>query len=84
MNTYDVKCKYEDRKAGSQGRTIRVEATTIAGAIGKAARAFFQGLDRKQRFDANKGLTLEAARAQSVEDVPPEEPTETKSTPATA
>jgi hypothetical protein len=62
MNTYNVVLKYEDRNAGSEGRTIKVEATNIAGAVGKAAREFVKGLDRKQRFDANKGLHIEAVR----------------------
>ena len=56
MNTYNVTLKYEDRKVGSEGRTIKVDASSIAGAIGKATRDFVKGLDRKQRFDANKGL----------------------------
>ncbi len=62
MNTYNVTLKYEDRKIGSEGRTIKVDASSIAGAIGKATRDFVKGLDRKQRFDANKGLKIEALR----------------------
>jgi hypothetical protein len=62
LNTYNVTLKYEDRKIGSEGRTIRVDASTIAGAIGKATREFVKSLDRKQRFDANKGLRIEAVR----------------------
>jgi hypothetical protein len=54
--------KYEDRKTGSDGRTIKVDASSIAGAIGKATREFVKALDRKQRFDANKGLRIEAVR----------------------
>jgi hypothetical protein len=62
MNTYSVKVRYEDRKNGSEGTTVKVDASSIAGAIAKAAREFVKGLDRKQRFDANKGLTIEAVR----------------------
>jgi hypothetical protein len=62
MNTYNVKIRYEDRAKGAEGTTVKVDASTIAGAIAKAAREFVKGLDRKQRFDANKGLTLEAVR----------------------
>jgi hypothetical protein len=62
LNTYNVTLKYEDRNVGSEGRTIRVDASNIAGAIGKATREFVKGLDRKQRFDANKGLRIEAVR----------------------
>jgi len=62
LNTYNVTLKYEDRKVGSEGRTIRIDASNIAGAIGKATREFVKSLDRKQRFDANKGLRIEAVR----------------------
>jgi hypothetical protein len=62
MNTYNVTLKYEDRKVGPEGRTIKVDASSIAGAIGKATREFVKSLDRKQRFDMNKGLKIEALR----------------------
>jgi len=62
LNTYNVTLKYEDRKVGSEGRTIKVDASSIGGAIGKATREFVKNLDRKQRFDANKGLHIEAVR----------------------
>ena len=62
MNTYNVTLRYEDRKAGSEGRTIKIGASSIAGAIGKATREFVKSLDRKQRFDMNKGLKIEALR----------------------
>jgi hypothetical protein len=63
MNTYNVTLSYEDRKGGPEGRTIKVDASSIAGAIGKATREFVKSLDRKQRFDMNKGLKVEAVRA---------------------
>lgn len=62
MNTYEVTLKYEDRKGASEGRTIKIDASSIAGAIGKATREFVKSLDRKQRFDMNKGLKIEALR----------------------
>jgi hypothetical protein len=62
MNTYSVKIRYEDRSKGTEGITVKVDASSIAGAIAKAAREFVKALDRKQRFDANKGLQLEAVR----------------------
>lgn len=65
MNTYSVKVRYEDRKNGSNGTTIKVDASSIAGAIAKASREFVKSLDRKQRFDANKGLTVEAKRVEA-------------------
>jgi hypothetical protein len=63
MNAYNVTLSYEDRTKGSEGRTIKVDASSIAGAIGKATRDFVKSLDRKQRFDMNKGLKIEAVRA---------------------
>jgi len=68
MNTYSIKLRYEDRSKGSEGKTVKVDASSIAGAIAKAAREFVKGLDRKQRFDANKGLQIEAARVLSEGD----------------
>jgi hypothetical protein len=62
LNTYSVTLSYEDRTKGSEGRTIKVDASSIAGAIGKATREFVKSLDRKQRFDMNKGLKVEAVR----------------------
>jgi hypothetical protein len=76
MNTYSVKVRYEDRKNGSEGTTVKVDASSIAGALAKAAREFVKGLDRKQRFDANKGLTVEAVRivTDKTDSRMPEEP----------
>jgi hypothetical protein len=62
MNTYNVTLRYEDRKTGSEGKTVKVDASSISGAIGKATREFIAELDRKQRFDLNKGLCIEAVR----------------------
>jgi len=52
-----------DRGNASRRRTIKIDASNIAGAIGKATREFVKSLDRKQRFDMNKGLKIEALRA---------------------
>jgi hypothetical protein len=62
MNTYNVILSYEDRNGSNESRSIKVDASNIAGAIGKATREFVKSLDRKQRFDMNKGLKIEAAR----------------------
>jgi hypothetical protein len=35
---------------------IKVDVSSIAGAIGKAMRGFVKSLDHKQRLDANEGL----------------------------
>jgi hypothetical protein len=68
MNSYNVKLQYEDRDKGAEGTTVKVDASSIAGAIAKAAREFVKGLDRKQRFDANKGLKIEASRVAAEAD----------------
>ena len=62
MNTYSIEIRFEDRGKGTEVKAVKVDASSIAGAIAKAAREFVKGLDRKQRFDANKGLTVEAMR----------------------
>ena len=62
MNAYNVTLSYEDRTGSTAGRTIKVDASSISGAIGKATREFVKSLDRKQRFDMNKGLKIEALR----------------------
>jgi hypothetical protein len=74
MNTYNVKLRYEDRNKGSEGTTVKVDASSISGAIAKAAREFVKGLDRKQRFDANKGLQIEAVRVNTDKAETPETP----------
>jgi hypothetical protein len=84
MNAYNIVLKYEDRSGGSTGKTIKVEATNIAGAVGRATRDFVKGLDRKQRFDANKGLHIEAVRIADEGTATPEPETAQKASEATA
>jgi hypothetical protein len=72
LNTYNVTLKYEDRTFGSEGRTINVDASSIAGAIGKATREFVKSLDRKKRFDMNKGSKIEALRVTTDKTEAPE------------
>jgi hypothetical protein len=67
MNSYDITLKYEDRSGTTESRTIKVDASSISGAIGKATREFVKSLDRKQRFDMNKGLKIEALRATTAD-----------------
>ena len=62
MNTYNITLSYQDRGGSTESRTVKVDASSIAGAIGKATREFVKSLDRKQRFDMNKGLKIEALR----------------------
>jgi transcription initiation factor IIE alpha subunit len=61
MKTFEVQFRYRDRNEGTVESTIKLEASSLPGAIGKAAREFVKGLDRKQRFDMNKnGLEITA------------------------
>ena len=72
MNTYNVTLKYEDRKVGAECRTIKIDASSISGAIGKATREFVKSLDRKQRFDMNKsGLEIVAKPATGESEASP-------------
>jgi hypothetical protein len=61
MKTFEVEFRYRDRNEGTVESTVKVEASSLPGAVGKAAREFVKGLDRKQRFDMNKnGLEITA------------------------
>jgi hypothetical protein len=61
MKTFEVQFRYRDRNEGTAESTVKVEASSLPGAVGKAAREFVRGLDRKQRFDMNKnGLEITA------------------------
>ena len=61
MKTFEVQFRYRDRNEESIQSAVKVEASNLPGAVGKAAREFVKGLDRKQRFDMNKnGLEITA------------------------
>ena len=61
MKTFEVQFRYQDRNEGAAESTVKVEASSLPGAVGKATREFVKGLDRKQRFDMNKnGLEITA------------------------
>jgi hypothetical protein len=61
MKTFEVQFRYRDRSEETMESTVQVEASSLPGAVGKAAREFVKGLDRKQRFDMNKnGLEITA------------------------
>jgi hypothetical protein len=66
MKTFEVSFRYEDRKNGPESSTIKIDASSLPGAIAKATRQFVKGLDRKQRFDMNKnGLEIKAVTVAS-------------------
>jgi hypothetical protein len=63
MKTFEVQFRYRDRNEGAAESTVKVEASSLPGAVGQAPREFVKGLDRKQRFDMNKnGLGLRPNR----------------------
>jgi len=68
MKTFEVSFSYQDRATGSAGSTIKLDASSLPGAVAKATREFVKGLDRKQRFDMNKnGLQIKATLIGSAE-----------------
>lgn len=61
MKTFEVSFRYQDRVKGSEETRIKLDASSLPGAVAKATREFVRGLDRKQRFDMNKnGLEIKA------------------------
>ncbi len=73
MKTFEVQFRYQDRKDGSVESMVKVDASSLPGAVGKAVREFVKGLDRKQRFDMNKsGLDISAKPVGTVSTPLPE------------
>jgi hypothetical protein len=59
MKTFEVRFRHQDRNQGTVESTVKVDASSLPGAVAKATREFVKGLDRKQRFDMNKnGLEI--------------------------
>jgi hypothetical protein len=68
MKTFEVQFRYQDRTEATVESTVKAEASSLPGAVGKAVREFVKGLDRKQRFDMNKnGLEIRAKSAGAAE-----------------
>jgi len=68
MKTFDVQFRYQNRDEETVESTVKAEASSLPGAVGKAVREFVKGLDRKQRFDMNKnGLEIKAKSAGAAE-----------------
>jgi hypothetical protein len=66
MKTFEVSFRYQDRSNEAAGSTVKLDASSMPGAIAKATREFVKGLDRKQRFDMNKnGLEIKALNVAS-------------------
>ena len=54
MKTFEVSFSYLDRTNGAEESTVKLNASSLPGAIAKATREFVKGLDRKQRIGLNK------------------------------
>ena len=66
MKTFEVSFRYQDRSNAATGSSVKLDASSMPGAIAKATREFVKGLDRKQRFDMNKnGLEIKAVNVGS-------------------
>jgi hypothetical protein len=71
MKKFEVQFRYQDRTKGTVESTAKVDASSLPGAVGKAAREFVKGLDRKQKFDMNKnGLEITAKSVEAAADAP--------------
>ena len=67
MKSFEVQFRFRDRTESTVESTIKADASSLPGAVGKAVREFVKGLDRKQRFDMNKsGLEITAKSLGSV------------------
>ncbi len=67
MKTFEVQLRYRDRYEETVESTVKVDASSLPGAVARAAREFVKGLDRKQRFDMNKnGLEVTAKLVNSA------------------
>ena len=61
MKAFELQLRYRDRNDESKESTVIIDASSLPGAVAKAAREFVKNLDRKQRFDMNKnGLEIMA------------------------
>jgi len=78
MKTFEVQFRYRDRNEETVESTVKVDASSLPGAVAKATREFVKGLDRKQRFDMNKnGLEITAKSAGTTTEAQAEKSTET-------
>lgn len=69
MKTFEITLHYQDRSNSNESATVKVDASSLPGAVAKATRDFVKKLDRKQRFDMNKnGLEIKAVAAASSGD----------------
>jgi hypothetical protein len=68
MKTFEIELSYQDRNDTRVESKVKVDASSLPGAVAKATRDFVKGLDRKQRFDMNKnGLGIKAKSVNTEE-----------------
>ena len=73
MKTFEVQFRYRDRNDETLESTVKSDASSLPGAVAKAAREFVKGLDRKQRFDMNKnGLEIKVKAAGTSTEAQPQ------------
>ena len=71
MKTFEVQFRYRDRNEATVESTVKLDASSLPGAVAKAAREFVKSLDRKQRFDMNKnGLEITAKAVGTATEAP--------------
>jgi hypothetical protein len=72
MKSFEVQLRFQDRTEAAVESTLKVDASSLPGAVAKATREFVKGLDRKQKFDMNKnGLEITAKSVSAVTDAQP-------------
>ena len=77
MKTFEMQIRYRDRSDETVESTVRVDASSLPGAVAKATREFVKSLDRKQRFDMNKnGLEITAKASGAATEAEPKKSTE--------
>jgi hypothetical protein len=77
MKAFEVQLRYRDRNDESKESTVIVDASSLPGAVAKAAREFVKSLDRKQRFDMNKnGLEITAKASSAASETESKKSTE--------
>jgi len=73
MKQFNIRLSFTDRRQGpGVGRSIPTEASSLPGAIAKAIREFWRGLNRKQRNDARRSLKIDAHEKVQLQNAPAE------------
>lgn len=77
MKSFEVQFRFQDRSEGAVESTVKADASSLPGAVGKAVRQFVKGLDRKQRFDMNRnGLEITVKSVNATTEAQTETPAE--------